>query len=181
MSTPLKVAIASNCTVIASEDYRYCALEIFGDGFPINLTLTTMGDVCVIAGVDWMSRFGELIDFENQLVTIRNPSGGVLTIYGVGNRVGSAFCSSTRARQCLQHACIGYLAYVVDTMVEREKSVFDVPIVREFPDIFPEEFPSMPQQRQAKFMILLIPGVAPIVVALYHLAPPEMHELSLQL
>ena len=60
--------------------------------FPIDLVPIVMGDVCVIVGMDWLSRYGSLIDYERQLVTIRDPSGGVLTMYDEGTRTGSAFC-----------------------------------------------------------------------------------------
>ena len=167
----------------ATEVIRGCVLEIFGVEFPIDLVPIAMGDVCVIVGMDWLSRFGAVIDCEWQLVTIRDPSGGVLTVYGEGTRPDSAFCSAARARQSLQQGCSGFVAYVVDTRVgaERPSTVEEVPIVREFPDVFPEELPGVPPERQVEFHIDLIPGAAPIAKAPYRLAPPEMQELSSQL
>ena len=47
--------------------------------------------------------------------------------------------------------------------------------------MFPEELPGVPPERQVEFRIDLVPGVAPIAKASYHLAPPEMQELSSQL
>ena len=116
-------------------------------------------------------------------MTIRDPSGGVLTVYGEGTRPDSAFCSAARARQSLQQGCSGFVAYVMDTRVgaERPSTVEEVPIVREFPDVFPEELPGVPPERQVEFRIDLIPGAAPIAKAPYRLAPPEMQELSSQL
>ena len=99
----------------ATEVIRGCVLEIFGVEFPIDLVPIAMGDVCVIVGMDWLSRFGAIIDCERQLVTIRDPSGGVLTVYGKGTRPDSAFCSAARARQSLQQGCSGFVAYVMDT------------------------------------------------------------------
>ena len=69
--------------------------------FLIDLVPIAMGDVYVIVGMDWLSRYGAVIDCERQLVTIRDPSGGVLTVHGEGTRAGSAFCSAARARQGL--------------------------------------------------------------------------------
>lgn len=65
-------------------------------------------------GMDWLSLHGGLIDYERQLVTVRDPNGGIISIYRKDTRVCFAFYSSARARQCLQHGCLGYLAYVVD-------------------------------------------------------------------
>ena len=55
---------------------------IFDVEFPIDLVLIVMGDVCVVVGMDWLSKFGAVINCERQLVTIRDPIGGVLTVYG---------------------------------------------------------------------------------------------------
>ena len=53
----------------------------------------------------------------------------------------------------------------------------DVPVVREYPDIFPEELPGIPPNRHVEFNIDLIAGAVPIAKAPYQLAPPEMQEL----
>ncbi|XP_042757740.2 uncharacterized protein LOC111894906 [Lactuca sativa] len=96
-----------------------------------------MGDVCVIVGMYWLSRFGDLIDYERKLVMVRYPSGGVLTIYDNGTRSGSTFGSAARARQCLPHGCVGYLAYMVDTRIDEKRSIsiVDVHMVPDFPDM----------------------------------------------
>ncbi|GJR67227.1 putative reverse transcriptase domain-containing protein [Tanacetum coccineum] len=62
-----------------------------------------------------------------------------------------------------------------------KKRLEDVPIVRDFPDVFPEDFPGLPPTRQVEFQIDLIPGVAPVAWAPYRLAPSEMKELLEQL
>jgi hypothetical protein len=62
-----------------------------------------------------------------------------------------------------------------------EKRLEDVPVVREFPEVFPEDFLGLPSARQVEFRIDLVPGVAPVVRAPYRLAPSEMEELSKQL
>ncbi|GJS56122.1 hypothetical protein Tco_0629484 [Tanacetum coccineum] len=62
-----------------------------------------------------------------------------------------------------------------------EKRLEDVPVVREFPEVFPEDLPGLPLVRQVEFQIDLIPGAAPVTRAPYRLAPSEMQELSNQL
>ncbi|GKA31541.1 putative reverse transcriptase domain-containing protein [Tanacetum coccineum] len=62
-----------------------------------------------------------------------------------------------------------------------EKRLEDVPIVRYFPKVFPEELPGLPPTRQVEFQIDLMPGAAPIARAPCRLAPSEMKELSEQL
>ncbi|GJW31985.1 putative reverse transcriptase domain-containing protein, partial [Tanacetum coccineum] len=63
----------------------------------------------------------------------------------------------------------------------KEKLLGDVPVIRDFPEVFPEELPGLPPPRQVEFRIDLIPGVAPVARAPYRLAPSEMKELFEQL
>nr|GEU89238.1 retrotransposable element Tf2 [Tanacetum cinerariifolium] len=62
-----------------------------------------------------------------------------------------------------------------------EKRLEDVPIVREFLKVFPEDLPGLPPVRQVEFQIDLVPGAAPVARAPYRLAPAEMQEQSTQL
>ncbi|GKC87811.1 retrovirus-related pol polyprotein from transposon 17.6 [Tanacetum coccineum] len=62
-----------------------------------------------------------------------------------------------------------------------KKRLEDIPVVREFPEVFPEDLPGLPPVRQVEFQIDLIPGATPVARAPYRLAPSEMQELSNQL
>nr|GEZ68404.1 hypothetical protein [Tanacetum cinerariifolium] len=57
------------------------------------------------------------------------------------------------------------------------KHVKDVPIIQDFPRVFPKNFPGLPPARPVEFPINLIPGVAPVARAPYRLAPSDMKEL----
>ncbi|GJW91276.1 putative reverse transcriptase domain-containing protein [Tanacetum coccineum] len=63
----------------------------------------------------------------------------------------------------------------------RRKRLKDVPIVQDFPEVFPKDLPGIPPTRQVEFQIDLMPGVALVARAPYRLAPSEMKELSDQL
>ncbi|GJV75851.1 hypothetical protein Tco_1507435 [Tanacetum coccineum] len=62
-----------------------------------------------------------------------------------------------------------------------KKRLEDIPVVREFPEVFPEDLPGLPPVRQVEFQIDLILGATPVSRAPYRLAPSEMQELSNQL
>nr|GEX03400.1 hypothetical protein [Tanacetum cinerariifolium] len=61
------------------------------------------------------------------------------------------------------------------------KRLEDMPIVRDFPEVFLEDLSGIPPARQLEFQIDLVPGAAPIAQAPYRLAPSEMKELAKQL
>ncbi|GJY76803.1 putative reverse transcriptase domain-containing protein [Tanacetum coccineum] len=63
----------------------------------------------------------------------------------------------------------------------KDKRLEDVHVIRDFPEVFPEELPGLPPPRQVEFRIDLVPGVAPVARAPYRLAPSKMKELSVQL
>ncbi|GKB05174.1 hypothetical protein Tco_0833369 [Tanacetum coccineum] len=63
----------------------------------------------------------------------------------------------------------------------KDKRLEDVPVIRDFPKVFPIELPGLPPPRQVEFCIDLIPGAAPVARAPYRLAPSKMKELSKQL
>ncbi|GJY40479.1 putative reverse transcriptase domain-containing protein [Tanacetum coccineum] len=84
----------------------------------------------------------------------------------------------------MEKGCQLFMAQV--TMKEykdksKEKRLEDVPTVRDFPEVFPEDLPGLPPIRQVEFQIDLVPGAAPVARALYRLARSEMEELSTQL
>ncbi|GJY82975.1 hypothetical protein Tco_0496351 [Tanacetum coccineum] len=77
-----------------------------------------------------------------------------------------------------------FLAHVTAKEVKdksEKKRLKDVPIVQDFPEVFPEDLPGLPPTRQVEFQIDLVPGAAPVARAPYRLAPSEMKELSEQL
>jgi hypothetical protein len=54
----------------------------------------------------------------------------------------------------------------------------EVPVVNKIPDVFPEEFPCMPHDRDIEFVIELKPGTSPIYKTPYRMATPELAELK---
>ena len=73
---------------------------------------------------------------------VQTPSGGELTIRGDGQKRLPKVCSLAKARRYVRRGGVSYLAYVTDSRREKKgKVVADVPVVREFPDVFPEEMP----------------------------------------
>jgi len=88
--------------------------------------------------------------------------------------------SCMEAQKCLRKGCVAFLAHVVDRKAEERKAE-DIPLVKEYPEVFLEDLPGLPPQRQVEFRIDLVPGAAPVVKAPYRLASSEMQELSIQL
>ncbi|GJX95195.1 putative reverse transcriptase domain-containing protein [Tanacetum coccineum] len=94
-----------------------------------------------------------------------------------GNEAHLHLISYTKTHEYMQKGCPVFLANATTTDAEHKsekKRLEDVSIVRDFPDVFPEDLSGLPPTRQVEFQIDLIPGAAPVVRAPYRLAPSEM-------
>ncbi|XP_073267141.1 uncharacterized protein [Populus alba] len=76
--------------------------------------------------------------------------------------------------------CIGYLAYILNSDDEGPR-LKDILVVKEFPDVFPEELPGLPSEREVEVSIDIFPGVPHIAQQPYRMAPVEQNELKTQL
>ncbi|KAL0439985.1 UNVERIFIED_CONTAM: Retrovirus-related Pol polyprotein from transposon.6 [Sesamum latifolium] len=76
--------------------------------------------------------------------------------------------------------CEAYLAHVIDTK-KVNPTLEEIPVVRDFPEVFPDDLPGLPPHREVDFAIETLPGVAPIPIAPYRMAPVELQELKKQL
>ena len=74
----------------------------------------------------------------------------------------------------------GYLAYVVE-IGKKGTLVDEIPVVREFPDVFPDDITGLPPEREVDFTIDLIPGTEPVSIPPYRMALAELRELKAQL
>ncbi|GJR67061.1 putative reverse transcriptase domain-containing protein [Tanacetum coccineum] len=134
---------------------RGCTLNILNHPFNIDLMPVELGSFDAIIGMDWL-----------------------------GHKAYLHIISYTKTQEYRLKGCPVFLANVNTKETEdksEKKRLEDVPIIRDFPDVFPKNLPGLPLTRQVEFQIDLIPGVAPVAQAPYRLAPFEMKELSEQL
>ena len=88
--------------------------------------------------------------------------------------------SAIPARRLLKKGCQGYLAHVRDARIP-STDLGDIPIVRDYLDVFPDDLPGLAPDREIEFNIDLLPGTNPISIAPYRMAPTELKELKEQL
>ena len=130
--------------------------------------------------MDWLALNYASMDCFCKEMILRRPGLPVVIFYGERRRAPSGLISAISARCLLQNGCKGYLAHVVDTR-RSEARLEDVPAVRDFLDVFPDDLPGLPPEREIDFPIDLIPGTAPISLPPYRMAPAELKELKAQL
>ncbi|XP_073314697.1 uncharacterized protein [Primulina huaijiensis] len=85
------------------------------------------------------------------------------------------------ARKLMHKGCQAFLASVISIPDAPTPAISDVPLVRDFSDVFPDDVTSLPPERKVEFAIDLVPNTMPISNAPYHLTPAEMLELKQQI
>ena len=131
----------------------------------------------MILGMHWLASNYASMDCFRKEVILRGPGLPVVVFYGERRRAPSGLISAISAKCLLQKGCKGYLAHVVDTR-SSEVRLEDVLVVRDFLDVFPNDLPGLPLEREIDFPIDLVPGTAPISLKPYRMAPAELKELK---
>lgn len=116
-----------------------------------------MREFDVVIGMDWLGLHRATILCNEKIVWVRTQSGGELPIYGERKKGEFLLCSITKAIKYMSRGGQAYLAHVVDSSKEK-KNLEDIFVVKEFRDIFLEELPGVPLDREVKFRIDLILG-----------------------
>ncbi|KAI3776070.1 hypothetical protein L1987_45831 [Smallanthus sonchifolius] len=174
------VEVANGDSLTIDSVIHDCSLELNDHTFPINLVPMPLGSFDIIIGMDWLSNHhAEVIYFEK---CIRMPllSGETLRVFGEKPCKILKLMSLTTTQKYLRKKYVAFLAHVVQKDV-KEKSIQDIPIIRDFPEVFPEDLSGLPPIRHVEFCIDLVPGANPVARAPYRLAPSEMQELASQL
>nr|GEY77555.1 reverse transcriptase domain-containing protein [Tanacetum cinerariifolium] len=146
------VELADGRIIWVNTHIRGCTLNFLNHPFNIDLMPVEIGSFDVIIGVDCDE-----------------------SINGHESRLNIISC--TKTQRYLLKGCPIFLAHVTTKEAEdksKEKRLEDVPIVQDFPEVFPEDLPGIPPTRQVEFQIDLVPGAAPVTWAPYRLAPSEM-------
>ncbi|GJY11957.1 putative reverse transcriptase domain-containing protein [Tanacetum coccineum] len=187
LDTNYNVELADRKSLTTNTILRGCALNLQNHLFDIDLLSIELESFDVIIGMDWMAEHrAEVVCYEKYIrVPYRND---MLIIQGERSGIKSKsrleVISSIRTQKYIDQGC---QVFLIQMMKEEkteilERRIEDVPVVRDFPEVFPEDLPGLPLTRQVEFHIeskyqsCTCSNRAP-----YRLAPAEMKELAEQL
>jgi hypothetical protein len=133
-------------------------LQLGSKTFLTNLIHLGLGGLDVILGMNWMEKHKFMLDISERVIEIHSPTSGHTTLY-LPKAEGINPCS--------------YAAVTIQLET--------IPVVREYLDVFPDDLPNMPPDRDFEFIIELQPDTAPISKRPYRMPPKELAELKKQL
>jgi hypothetical protein len=138
---------------------RDVPIELGGHIFPTSMIILQKQDIDVILGMNWMYQRGAIIDALHRTIRLNLPDNKshLLIQLPIPKRIVERICATS-----VQEIC-------------------DIPVVCEFPDVFSDDLPGLPPDRDVEFVIELKPGTAPISRRAYRMPPNELVELKDQL
>ncbi|XP_027124278.1 uncharacterized protein [Coffea arabica] len=149
-------------------------IDVKAERLPYDLEVKTP------TGMDWLVHYHVRVDCHMKVVEFCLPGEATLKLDVWGILASSALISRIKIRKLLSHGARGYLAFLVNTPREKIK-LEDLPVINEYPDVFPEELVSLPLERLIEFKVDLAPGTTPISKTSYRMAPAEFKKLRFQM
>ncbi|WVZ93098.1 hypothetical protein U9M48_039107 [Paspalum notatum var. saurae] len=127
-----------------------------GVEFLSNLIVLESKGLDIILGMDWLCKYNGVIDCAKKMVSVKGPEGKIVEYQAVPSNAAKARLNQANA-------------------------VAEIKVVNEFPDVFPEELPGMPPDREIEFVIELVPGTAPIYKRPYRMDTNQLARLKDQI
>ncbi|GKV24943.1 hypothetical protein SLEP1_g34480 [Rubroshorea leprosula] len=157
-------------------------VDIYIDGRQLSASLFVLdiSDFDIILGMDWLSKHFASIDCHRKWVIFNILDEPEFSFQGSGSFALPVLVSDLQAQKYLVNGCQGFLVSVTDASSVTSR-LEDIPVVREFSDVFQEDFPGLPPDREVEFAIDLVLGIGPVSKAPYRMAPAELKELKVQL
>jgi hypothetical protein len=144
--------------VVADRMVRKIPLELVGQVFLTNLIILEGQRIDVILGMNWMRMHKAILDISTSMVHLDSP---------ILDKISLQLPPVARLQASI-HAVVA-------------KSMDEISVVHEYPDVFPDDLSGMPPDRATEFKIELQPGTAPVSKRPYPMAPNELVEMKFQL
>ncbi|XP_059629608.1 uncharacterized protein LOC132272482 [Cornus florida] len=162
MSNALSITTPLGSTTTLDRICCACPVTIGELEYPIDLIVLRMRDFDAILSMDWLARYHAQLDCHERIIVFSVP-GQFPSRYKCGEFEGTM--------------TMGFLAHI--EVVEQCVTIEQLPIVSEYVDVF-QDIPGLPPRRAVDFCIDLTPGISPISMAPYRMAPVELSELKKQ-
>nr|GEX04020.1 hypothetical protein [Tanacetum cinerariifolium] len=155
-----EVKLADGKVVSTNSILRGCTLNLLDHLFDIDLMPIELGTFDVIVGMDWLVECDALIVCVKKEVHVpyRNKT---LVVKSVSRVSRLKVISCNKARKYIERGSQLFMAQVTEKEPAK-KQLQDVPVICNFPEVFPDDLPGLPPPRQVEFKIKLILDDAPV-------------------
>ena len=132
------VSVPNGDTMISERIVPGSRLVIQNKDFPTDLIVLGIHDFDIVLGMDWLSKHKATLDCYKKEVRLVRPEEPSVIFRGIRREIAPSLINAMIASKMLRKGCQGYLAFVVYRRQEGTR-LEDIPIVKEFPDVFPDD------------------------------------------
>ena len=132
-----------------------------------------MVDFDVILSIDLLHPHYASVDCRTRIVRFQFSDEPILELKGSSLETMGRFISSVKYRRIIPKGYVYNLVQVKDSSSETT-TLESVPVVNEFPKVFPKDFPRVPSEMEINFKIDLLQNTQPISIPHYKMAPAEL-------
>jgi hypothetical protein len=154
VNSPRGIILASYCCLPISLILR----RVGGVEFKVTPIVLRTAGIDLILGMDWMMQQKAMIQCKEKAVELTSPTGDRIKVEVVVQKQQTATVNQ------------------LDDEANNQDLVED-----EFPNVFPDDLPGMPPDRDIEFIIELLPGTAPIGKRLYRMGVDKLEKLKKQI
>ncbi|XP_073120163.1 uncharacterized protein [Henckelia pumila] len=129
---------------------RGCSIQMQGHELYADLIILKMSDFDVIFGMDWLSCYEATIDCKRRTVSLKTKDGETFLFHATPKNNSSLLISVGKAWQLLNKGCEGFLASVTCDQELPRPNLEDVEVVRDFPEVVPDDIAGLPPAREVK-------------------------------
>nr|XP_016513175.1 PREDICTED: uncharacterized protein LOC107830206 [Nicotiana tabacum] len=171
---------ASPNVVTVTWVYRNCVVTVCVRVTTADLVELGRVDFDVIMGMDWIYSCFAQLDCRTRVMRLEFPNEPVIEWKGNSVVPKDRFISYLKASKMIKKGCIYHLVRVADT-TSKLSVPESMPVVNEFLEVFLDELPGIPPDREIDFGIDVLLDTQPISIPPYRMAPSELRELKEQL
>jgi hypothetical protein len=164
VETPAKGSVTTSLVCLR------CPLSMFGQDFEIDLVCLPLSGMDVILGMNWLEYNHVHINCFSKSVYFSSAK----------EESGAEFLSTKQLKQ-LERDGILMFSLMASLSMENQAVIDKLQVVCDFPEVFPDEIPDVPLEREVKFSIDLVPGTKPVSMTPYRMSASELAELKKQL
>ena len=160
--------------------YKNYPLLVHDREFSVDLIALPFHEFDLILGMNFLSKHRAIVDCDKKIVLLKCSDLSEVIVQGFRSESIPKVILDMEARCFLRKGCEAFLALILDSKKE-QVNFENIPVIREFPDVFLEELLGVPPEREVDLSIEVLKGTTPISRAPYHMAPTELKELKTQL